>query len=163
MKDKAKDAMWIDELTTSIHRTDPVGVAVGREAGMSIAVLHDRCQQAQVPGNRLRVDATKAGVHLIPQIKDIGSGSHQHFADRPSSRAIHGIMDDTQFSCVNDVEINQRPQMLILGPRGVERHDLVGADGVFESHQARFAGGRCVLFQKSFYPTMLFGAGAATV
>ena len=42
-------------------------------------------------GDRLRVDAAEAGVHLVAQVEDVGAGAHEHLADRPPPRAVHGL------------------------------------------------------------------------
>ena len=72
-QDQPEYAMGIDELAARVDGADTVGIAVGRQACMTIPVLHHRSQQREVTRNRLRMNAAKARVHLITQVEDIGS------------------------------------------------------------------------------------------
>ncbi len=112
-------------MAARVHGADAIGVAVRRQPGVAVAVLHDGRQQAEMFGIRLRVDAAEAGIHLVAQIVHVGAGAHEHLADRAPSRAIHGIVDNAQLPGVDNVEINQRAQVLVIGPGRVELDDAL--------------------------------------
>ena len=160
-EDEAEDAVGINELAARVHRADAVGVAVGRQPGVPVARAHGRSQQPQVFGNWLRVDAAEARVHLVAQVDNVGSGAHEHLADRPPTRSVHGVVHDAQLPFVDDIEVDERPQMLVVGPGGVELDDALGTHRFVQVHQARRAAVGLVVGQQPLDLAVLLRAGAA--
>ena len=70
-------------------------------------------------------------------------------------------MNDAQFSGVNDVQIDQRPQMLVIGPGGVELDQPILANRLIDGHQPRFAAAGHIALQEVLHAPVLSRAGTA--
>ena len=108
------DLVRVDKHAAFIHRADPVGIAIRRQADRALAHADRAGQRAEILGNRFRVHTAKTRIHLIADFMHFAAGAFQNAADHAAPCAIHGIDHYVLRIFGDDIEIDQFAQMLII-------------------------------------------------
>ena len=131
---QSHNAMRVDELAPAVHGTDPVGVAVGGHAQLSMTGGNGASQRPQVPGNGLGMDAAEPGIHLTAHLEHLATGALKDAFDLAAARAEHRI-DHQMLRVVGDgLEIDQVAEMGVVVGGRIEALDEAGFLGSVEVH-----------------------------
>ena len=126
--------MRVDKATGGIHGADAVGVAVGCQAKLELARAHDLDERLQVTGNRFGVDAVETGIHLVADLLHLAAGLAQQARQVKPPGAVHGIDSHRQIRSGNGIEVDQAPQVRVVGREGIEAGNHPLGNGGFILH-----------------------------
>ncbi len=126
--------MWIDELSTTIHGAETVGIAVRSQAELAMAGGDCAGKRAEVVPNRFRMNAAETGVHLSANLKHLTTCALQYAAYLPSAGSEHRINDDVLWIICDFVEVDELSQVVIIGRGGVYTFDQAFGASLIEIH-----------------------------
>ena len=116
----------VDEASGLVDDAHAVGVAVGADAQVLAADLHERDRGIDVGRDRLRVDAAEQWVPLVVQLGHGRPASADHLGDVSVPRPIHAFVDETEARVLDRVHVDHaRDLRVVRGARVVRGHEPV--------------------------------------
>ena len=159
---QGEDLMRIDEVAALVHGADAVRVAVGHHAEVAHPRADGGGQRAEIPGDRLRVDAAEAGIHLAADLGHLAARSLQKGFDHAAARSVHGIHDKALRVFGDHIRIDQRAQMIEVRRQRVELLDQVGFACLLIIHEIGTARLLLVIGDVDLDAPALLGEGRTT-
>ena len=130
----------VKEAPVFVHDTNPVGVAVVRDAQVGMAVLHHLHQFGQVSGNRFGVmHAGENRVAFAVKLADRNFTAAQNAGIEALARAPHRVHHDIQVALLDAFHVYNPAQLLDIGSTGIEILDQTLAAGLLEGHPFNLA------------------------
>src|SRR5262245_50700845 len=120
---QCEHSMWVNKIPLRVDCADAIRVTVCRQADMRLGALDSGYEFNQIAGNWFRMDTAKTRIQDVTNFAHMAARTRQDAHERASPSAPHRVGHDVEFALRDFVQIDQRAEMLVIQPGGIEAAD----------------------------------------
>ncbi len=103
----AEDFVRVYKAPIFRDRADAVGIAIGRQSGVTLLTHHCLLQQSNVRFNGLGIDARKKRIQFLPDGNVLNPALAENPRKNPAARAVHGVDGNLELGFANEVHVGK--------------------------------------------------------